>query len=177
MIAAGERLKRRPEHLFIDENPSITPSQLLFEVRRLKREQNLRVAIVDYMQLMEPDPGKENRNREREVAIMSRAMKAIAKRVGVTMIVVSQLSRKTEERESGRPELQDLRESGSLEQDSDGVVFLWRPDETGGIIDADNPVDDPAIAWALIAKQRNGPTEDIRLIWDKTKAVFKSMEG
>ncbi|MDG2313644.1 MAG: DnaB-like helicase C-terminal domain-containing protein, partial [Alphaproteobacteria bacterium] len=112
--------------LFIDDTPALTVSQIRTRARRLKRQQGLSVIIVDYLQLINPPTASRNENRVQEVSLITRSLKALAKELNVPVIALSQLSRAVEQREEKRPQLSDLRESGSIEQDSDVVLFLYR---------------------------------------------------
>ena len=112
--------------LFIDDTPNLTIPGLRNRVRRLKRQHGLDMIIVDYLQLMQGAPGGNSDNRVQEVSEISRGLKGIAKEMNVPVIALSQLSRQTEQREDKRPQLSDLRESGSIEQDADVVIFLYR---------------------------------------------------
>ncbi|MDH3791733.1 MAG: replicative DNA helicase, partial [Rhodospirillales bacterium] len=112
--------------LFIDDTPALTIPALRMRARRLKRQQGLGLIVVDYLQLMQAAPGSRNDNRVQEVSEITRGLKAIAKELDVPMLALSQLSRQTEQRDDKRPQLADLRESGSIEQDADVVMFLYR---------------------------------------------------
>ncbi|WP_421780943.1 replicative DNA helicase [Kiloniella litopenaei] len=112
--------------LFIDDTPNLTIPGLRNRVRRLKRQHGLDIIIVDYLQLMSGAPGGKSDSRVQEVSEISRGLKGIAKEMNVPVIALSQLSRQTEQREDKRPQLSDLRESGSIEQDADVVIFLYR---------------------------------------------------
>jgi len=112
--------------LFIDDTPALTVSQIRTRARRLKRQQGLSLIIVDYLQLINPPTASRNENRVQEVSHITRSLKALAKELNVPVIALSQLSRAVEQREEKRPQLSDLRESGSIEQDSDVVLFLYR---------------------------------------------------
>ncbi|MCZ4280406.1 replicative DNA helicase [Kiloniella laminariae] len=112
--------------LFIDDTPNLTVPGLRNRVRRLKRQHGLDIIIVDYLQLMSGAPGGNSDSRVQEVSEISRGLKGIAKEMNVPVIALSQLSRQTEQREDKRPQLSDLRESGSIEQDADVVLFLYR---------------------------------------------------
>ncbi len=112
--------------LFIDDTPALSIAALRTRARRLKRQQGLSLIIVDYLQLMQPAPGRRSDNRVQEVSEITRGLKAVAKELNVPVIALSQLSRQTEQRDDKRPQLADLRESGSIEQDADVVLFLYR---------------------------------------------------
>jgi replicative DNA helicase len=112
--------------LFIDDTPALTVAQIRTRARRLKRQHGLSLIIVDYLQLVNPPAGMRNENRVQEVSVITRSLKALAKELDVPVVALSQLSRAVEQREEKRPQLSDLRESGSIEQDADVVMFLYR---------------------------------------------------
>ncbi len=143
-------------NLFIDDTPALTPTDLRSRARRLAREHGgLRMIVIDYLQLMRVP--HLNDNRVNEVSEISRNIKAIAKELHVPVIALSQLSRKCEDRNDKRPVMSDLRESGSIEQDADLVMFVYR-DEV-----YHPETEDKGLAEILIRKHRNGPTGDLRL--------------
>ena len=141
--------------LFIDDTPSITLMEIRSKARRLKQRHGLELVIVDYLQLMSSH--KRVDNRQQEVAEFSRGLKMLAKELDVPVIALSQLSRQPETRTDKRPQLSDLRESGSLEQDADIVGFIYRDE----VYDEESP--DRGIAELIIAKHRNGPTGTVKL--------------
>ena len=112
--------------LFIDDTPALTVSQIRTRARRLKRQHGLSMIIIDYLQLVNPPTSSRNENRVQEVSLITRSLKALAKELNVPVVALSQLSRAVEQREEKRPQLSDLRESGSIEQDADVVMFLYR---------------------------------------------------
>ncbi len=112
--------------LFIDDTPALSVPQIRTRARRLKRQHGLSLIVIDYLQLVNPPAGSRNENRVQEVSVITRALKALAKELDVPVIALSQLSRAVEQREEKRPQLSDLRESGSIEQDADVVMFLYR---------------------------------------------------
>ena len=124
LVHASQRLERAP--LFIDDTPAITIAQLRTRARRLMRQQGLSLIVVDYLQLMRPSAGNRADNRVQEVSQITQGLKAVAKELDVPVLALSQLSRAVEQREDKRPVLADLRESGSIEQDSDVVMFVFR---------------------------------------------------
>ena len=135
--------------LFIDDNPHLTIMEIRAKARRLKSREGLGLIIIDYMQLMS---GRSNaENRQVEVSEMSRGLKILARELNVPVIALSQLSRNLESRADKRPVLADLRESGSLEQDADVVIFLYRDE----VYNRDTP--DRGTAEVIVAKHRNGP--------------------
>lgn len=154
LAAASDELHNLP--LFIDDKPARTMSQIAAISRRQHRKEPLGVIIVDYLQLIEPE--EKHIPREQQIASISRRLKFLAKELRVPVIALSQLNRGVELREDKRPRLADLRESGSIEQDADKVMFLHRPD-------AYDPNDRPGEAEVVIAKHRSGPTGIVKLTW------------
>jgi len=141
--------------IFIDETPSLSPSELRARARRLKRKHDIGLIVVDYIQLMSVPGTKEN--RATEVAEISRSLKASAKELCVPVVAVSQLNRALEQRPNKRPIMADLRESGSLEQDADLIIFIYRDE----VYNDETP--DKGKAEIIIGKHRNGPTGKIIL--------------
>ena len=169
---ALEKLTHAP--IFIDDTPGISLSEMRAKSRRLQQSQNgLDLVIVDYLQLMSAG-GRRYENRTQEVSAISRGLKALAKELRVPVIALSQLSRAPESRGSGdhRPQLADLRESGSIEQDADLVAFIFREE----VYKPDEPELD-GLAEIIIRKQRNGPTGTVRLAFLKSSTRFQSMMG
>jgi replicative DNA helicase len=160
--------------LFIDDTPGISVTELRSRARRLKNQEGrLDLLIVDYLQLMSSVPigGKRFENRTQEVSAISRGLKAIAKELRVPLVALSQLSRAPESRGGDhRPQLADLRESGSIEQDADVVAFIFREE----VYKKDDP-DLEGIAELIVAKQRNGPTDTIRLAFIKRSTRFENL--
>jgi replicative DNA helicase len=159
--------------LYIDDTPGISVSEMRAKARGLKRQQGLDLLIVDYLQLMSAVPigGKRFENRTQEVSAISRGLKALAKELKVTVVALSQLSRAPESRGGDhRPQLSDLRESGSIEQDADLVAFIFREE----VYKKDDP-DLEGIAEIIIAKQRNGPTDTIKLAFIKHSTRFENL--
>ncbi len=136
--------------IFINETPSLSPNDLRARPRRLKRDKNLGLVIVDYMQLMQVPDTREN--RATEISEISRGLKALAKELNVPVIALSQLNRALEQRPNKRPQMADLRESGAIEQDADVIVFIYRDE----VYNEDSP--DKGKAEIIIGKQRNGST-------------------
>ena len=141
--------------LFIDDTPALTPTELRSRARRLKREHDLGVIIIDYLQLMQVVGTKENRTNE--ISEISRSLKALAKELDVPVIALSQLNRSLEQRPNKRPVMSDLRESGAIEQDADLIVFIYRDE----VYHEESP--DKGTAEIIIGKQRNGPIGTVRL--------------
>ena len=143
--------------LIIDDTPGITVAELRSKCRRYKLEHNLGVVMIDYLQLMSGS-GKTD-SRQQEISEISRSLKAVARELDVPVIALSQLSRAVEQRPDHRPMLSDLRESGAIEQDADVVMFLYRDDYYH------KDSEKKGIAELIIAKQRNGPTGTVELVW------------
>jgi len=150
--------------IFIDDTPALTIFELRAKSRRLKAQHDVQLIIVDYLQLMSGDSSKNSGgNREQEIASISRALKNLAKELEVPVIAISQLSRAVETRGGDkRPQLSDLRESGSIEQDADMVMFLYRP-EYYGITEDESGLPTAGMAEMIIAKHRNGSLDSIPL--------------
>ncbi|QDT18018.1 replicative DNA helicase [Alienimonas californiensis] len=165
MVASGE-LNEMP--LFIDDKPGRTVSQIAAIARRLKRQSDLGIIIVDYLQLVEPEDKKVP--REQQIAFISRRLKFIAKELDIPVIALAQLNRGVELREDKRPRLADLRESGAIEQDADLIAFLHRPE----MYDAE---DRPGEAEIVIAKHRSGPTGIVTLTWRAECMRFEDFAG
>ncbi len=155
--------------LMIHHGISIT--EIKAKCRKLKLEKNIGLVVIDYLQLISGSGNKKNGNREQEIAEISRSLKIIAKELDVPVIALSQLSRSPDQRKDDhRPMLSDLRESGSIEQDADIVIFLYRDDYY-------NPEsEDRNIAEVIIAKQRSGSTGTIKLLWLGSYTKFASIE-
>jgi replicative DNA helicase len=160
--------------MFIDDTPGITVSEMRAKARRLQQSKGvLDLVIVDYLQLMSGG-GKRYENRTQEVSAISRGLKGLAKELKVPVVALSQLSRAPESRGSGdhRPQLADLRESGSIEQDADLVAFIFREE----VYKPDDP-DLDGIAEVIIRKQRNGPTGTVKMAFLKSSTRFESLAG
>jgi replicative DNA helicase len=154
-------------HIFLDDTPAITPLQLRTKCRRLHMEHNLDLIIVDYLQLMSGD--LRNDNRVQEVSYISRNLKVLARELNVPVLVGAQLSRAVEQRADKKPILSDLRESGSLEQDADIVMFIHRPE----MLESESPKKN--IAEIIVAKHRNGPTHGgIETVFINNTARFEN---
>ncbi|HUY42274.1 MAG TPA: replicative DNA helicase [Acidimicrobiales bacterium] len=155
--------------IFIDDNPSLTVMDVRARARRIKQQNgDLGVVIVDYLQLMSSRGRAEN--RQVEVAEMSRSLKILARELECPVVALSQLSRKLEDRADKRPMMSDLRESGSLEQDADVVLFLFRPEVYGEVSN-----DMKADAEVIVGKNRNGPTRTAHLTWRGEFARFDNV--
>jgi replicative DNA helicase len=155
--------------LFIDDSPNMTMMEIRAKARRLKQRNDLKLIVVDYLQLM--TSGKKVESRQQEVSEFSRQMKLLAKELEVPVIALSQLNRGPEQRTDKRPMLSDLRESGSLEQDADMVILVHRPDAW--------EADDPRAGEAdlIIAKHRNGPTATIAVAHQLHYSRFADLAG
>ncbi|MEP7378282.1 MAG: replicative DNA helicase [Chloroflexota bacterium] len=156
--------------VFIDDTPNISTMELRTKARRLQAESSLDLIVVDYLQLMQSSVQSRDANRVQEVSEITRGLKALARELQVPVVALSQLSRQAEMRESKEPRLSDLRESGSIEQDADLVMFLWREKERGG--EDDDP--DGEIINLRLAKHRNGPTGETKLYFRKKQTRFVS---
>jgi replicative DNA helicase len=181
--------------LVIDDTPAITISALRTRCRRLQRTRGLAFVVVDYLQLMRPAAGTRPESRVLEISMITQGLKAIAKELGVPVMALSQLSRAVEQREDKRPQLSDLRESGSIEQDADMVMFIYRdeyyealraPKQVG--FESEEKFQDALNAWQqrmeqvhnkadlIIAKQRHGPTGTIPLFFEGEFTRFGDLD-
>ena len=159
--------------IYIDDTPNITTMELRTKARRLQAETGLDLVIVDYLQLMQSSTTTRDANRVQEVSEISRGLKALARELKVPVLALSQLSRQPEMRESKEPRLSDLRESGSIEQDADLVMFLWREKERG----SDDQVTDGEVVKLKLSKHRNGPTGEIDMWFRKAQTRFVNYAG
>jgi len=156
--------------MFIDDTPGLGVLELRAKARRLKVEHNVGLIIVDYLQLMQ---GPRNvQSREQEISAISRSLKSLAKELNIPVLALSQLNRSVETRNDKRPALSDLRESGAIEQDADVVIFVHRP-EMFGITEQENESTE-GLAEIIIGKQRNGPTDTVKLQFIKKYARFEN---
>lgn len=153
-------------HIYLDDTPAITPLQLRTKCRRLHMEFGIDLIIIDYLQLMGGDT--RNDNRVQEVSYISRNLKILARELNVPVLAAAQLSRAVEQRSDKRPVLSDLRESGSLEQDADIVMFIYRPDQYEKDTVKQN------VAEIIIAKHRNGPVGSVELVFRGALAKFEN---
>ena len=156
--------------IYIDDTPGLTVLEMRTKARRINHEQPLGLIIVDYLQLMQGS-GRSDGNRVQEVSEISRGLKLIARELNVPLIALSQLSRTVETRSPQIPQLSDLRESGSIEQDADIVTFIYRP----GYYEPDNP-EFENITDLIIAKHRNGPTGKVQLFFHPERLRFMSLD-
>lgn len=151
--------------IFIDDTPSLTPIQMRTKCRRIAHEHGLDLVILDYIQLMNGGGTFEN-NRVQEISYISRSLKELARELNVPLFTAAQLSRAVEQRQDKRPQLSDLRESGSLEQDADIVAFLYRDSVYNELSESPNKAD------VIVAKHRNGPTGTISLYFEDSLTRF-----
>ncbi|MEY2718906.1 MAG: replicative helicase [Bacteroidota bacterium] len=158
-------------NIYIDDSAGLSPVEFRAKCRRMKIEHKIDLVIVDYLQLMHA-PRAES--REREISMISHALKAVAKELQVPVMALSQLNRTLESRADKRPMLSDLRESGSIEQDADVVMFIHRP-EYYKIATFEDGRSTENVAEVIVGKQRNGPTGDVRLFYQKELAAFHDM--
>ena len=156
-------------NLIIDDTPGISISELRSKCRKYKLEHDLKLVIIDYLQLMSGS-GRSTDSRQQEISDISRSLKALARELNVPVIALSQLSRAVEQRPDHRPMLSDLRESGAIEQDADVVMFIYRDDYYNK--DSENK----NIAEIILAKQRNGPIGTVNLVWLPQYTKFANLE-
>ena len=164
LIESADKLSRAS--IFIDDTPGITIQDLRSKARRLKAQKSLDLIIIDYLQLMQGRGNRYGDNRQNEISEISRSLKALARELNVPLIALSQLSRSVESRQIKKPMLSDLRESGSLEQDADIVMFLYREDYYSEDTENKN------ITEVIIAKHRNGPVGTVKLYFHKELTRF-----
>lgn len=157
--------------IVINDDAALSPIQMRTVARKWKREHAIGLVIIDYIQLMRDHEKNNTRNREQEVSMISAGLKLMAKELDIPVIALAQLSREVEKRPSKRPQLSDLRESGSLEQDADIVAFLYRDEYYGFDVD-ENGRSTAGLADVIIAKYRNGATGTIKLAFDKRYGRF-----
>ena len=195
-VVASQRLAAVP--LFIDDTPALSVSALRTRARRLKRQQGLGMIVVDYLQLLRPSAGggRAMENRVQEISDITRGLKAIAKELEVPVLALSQLSRAVEQREDKRPMLADLRESGSIEQDADVVMFIFREEyylsrgePTRRPDESDEKFNDRYDRWrqrceatygvaeVIVAKQRHGPIGIVKLHFEAETTKFDNFIG
>jgi replicative DNA helicase len=165
--------------IFIDDTPGISIVEMRSKSRRLMVEHGLDMVIIDYMQLMSAFSGGRQRfeSRQQEISTISRSLKGLAKELNIPVLALSQLSRAPEQRRGDhRPQLSDLRESGSIEQDADVVLFVFRPD----LYAKDEEAEETGVAELIVGKQRNGPTGTVKLAfidqWTKFENLAREME-
>ncbi|HQU00876.1 MAG TPA: DnaB-like helicase C-terminal domain-containing protein, partial [Acetobacteraceae bacterium] len=192
-VEVSRRIQRLP--LMIDDTPAITLSALRTRCRRLARTRGLALIVIDYLQLMRPSAGTRPENRVLEISQITQGLKAIAKELKVPVLALSQLSRAVESREDKRPQLSDLRESGTIEQDADAVMFIYRdeyylqqktPKQMG--FDSEQKFQDALEKWQndmeqvhnmaelILAKQRHGPTGKLDLFFEAAFTRFADLD-
>ena len=193
IVVARQELGRLP--LYIDDTPALSITGLRQRARRVKRQHGLHLVVVDYLQLLQGPPEKRMENRVQEVSEITRGLKTLAKDLGIPVLALSQLSRQVENREDKRPQLADLRESGSIEQDADVVSFVYRPEY---YLEKEVPEQRPNeapdkfeerrmrheqmlsdkrnIAEFIIAKQRHGPVGTVELYFNGELTVFEDLK-
>jgi replicative DNA helicase len=181
---ANKRVAELP--LFIDDTPALTISILRSRSRKLKRQHGLDLIVVDYLQLLQGNSEKRNENRVQEISEITRSLKAIAKELDVPVLALSQLSRAVETRDDKRPQLSDLRESGSIEQDADVVMFIYREEYYESRREPTRGSEEHAkwmeklakthnLAEVILAKQRHGPVGTVRLFFDGKYTKFDNL--
>ncbi len=156
--------------LIIDDTPGISISEMRSKCRKYKLEHDLKLVIIDYLQLMSGSGGRASDSRQQEISDISRSLKALARELNVPVVALSQLSRAVEQRPDHRPMLSDLRESGAIEQDADVVMFIYRDD----YYNKDTEL--KGISEIIIAKQRNGPIGTVNLAWLPEYTKFANLE-
>jgi len=193
LVVASQELHRIP--IFIDDTPALTVSALRTRARRLKRQHNLGLIVVDYLQLIAGSSTSRNDGRVQEVSEITRGLKTLAKELDVPVLALSQLSRAVEQRDNKRPQLADLRESGSIEQDADVVMFIFREEY---YLERDRPTQHASekddhfherferwerrcdnarnLAEVIIAKQRHGPIGDVKLMFQGAYTRFGNLD-
>ncbi|MBD3380341.1 MAG: replicative DNA helicase [Candidatus Omnitrophica bacterium] len=165
IVGAANKLSEAP--IFIDDTPGISALELRAKARRLKAKHDIKLIIVDYLQLMRGSARSEN--RQQEISEISRSLKALARELNVPLIAISQLSRAVEQRQDKRPQLADLRESGAIEQDADLVMLLMREEYY-------NPTEEnKGMAEVIVAKQRQGPVGSVNLAWLNEYTKFSNL--
>ena len=163
--------------LYIDDTPALSVFEFRSKARRLKTQHDIQLIIIDYLQLMTAATAETRGNREQEVSLISRTLKAIAKELNVPIIALSQLSRNVENRGgTKRPQLSDLRESGAIEQDADVVAFIHRP-EYYGLTTSESGASTAGMAEVIIAKHRNGEVTDVPMRFIKEQARFADADA
>jgi replicative DNA helicase len=160
--------------IFIDDSPNVNIMQIRTKARRLQAEHGLGLIVIDYLQLMESHSNSDNRTQE--IAEITRGLKGIARELNVPVIALSQLARVVEQSKPAIPKLSHLRESGSIEQDADVVMFIYRKAADRNYRLEDIPPDERNIAEIHIAKHRNGPTGMIKVAWSENYASFRNLD-
>ncbi|MCP5361496.1 MAG: replicative DNA helicase [Hyphomicrobiales bacterium] len=185
LVQANKDLYALP--IFIDDTPALSISAIRTRARRLKRKYNLSLLVIDYLQLIRGVSAQASSNRVQEISEITMGLKAIAKELDIPVLALSQLSRAVEQRDDKRPQLSDLRESGSIEQDADVVMFIYResyyterlkPDENSEKFAAwlEKMEQVNNVAEVIVSKHRNGPIGNVTLFFDKTTTRFGDLE-
>jgi len=156
LLAAGDILSKG--NLFIDDSPGQSLLRIAANARRLKLRKDIKIVVIDYLQLIDPDNKRDS--RQEQVAAMSRRLKFLARELKIPVIALAQVNRSSEDRQDHKPRLSDLRESGAIEQDADTVLMLHRPE-------LHEPGQHEGLVEVIVAKQRNGPTGDVTLMYEK----------
>lgn len=185
-VEASQKLSQTP--LYIDDTPALSISAVRTRARRLQRQHGLKLLVVDYLQLLRGTGSRQGvENRVREISEITQGLKAIAKELNIPVIALSQLSRAVEQREDKRPQLSDLRESGSIEQDADVVMFIYREEYYLSRTEPD-PGTDKHMEWqdrmnnvhnvaeVIVAKQRHGPIGRVELYFDPNLTRFSDLD-
>jgi replicative DNA helicase len=184
LAAASREIEHTP--LYIDESGGLSIAQLAARARRLKRQHGLDLLVIDYIQLLQGS-GKRSDNRVQEVTEITTSLKALAKELDIPVLALSQLSRQVENRDDKRPQLSDLRESGSIEQDADVVLFVYReeyylkgkeppPNTEAHTKWEQDLAPHKGVAEVIIAKQRHGPTDTVKVHFDGKFTRFSNLE-
>lgn len=187
LVKASAELQELP--IYIDDTPALSISAIRTRARRMKRKNNLEFLIIDYLQLIRGVNKKSQESRVQEISEITMGLKAIAKELDIPVLALSQLSRQVEQRQDHRPQLSDLRESGSIEQDADIVMFIYRE---AYYKERDKPAEDNIdamqkwqdmmskidhISEIMVAKNRNGPINNIRMFFDKNTTRFGNLDA
>ena len=167
LAQAADTLYKAP--IFIDDSAALGVLDLRARARRLKKEHDLGLLIIDYLQLMRGRSNTGGDRREQEISEISRFLKALAKELNIPVIAISQLNRMVEQRDNKRPRLSDLRESGAIEQDADVIMFIYRDE----VYDKESKF--KGIAEIIIGKQRNGPTGEVQVTFLDKFTAFKNL--
>ncbi len=174
----GEALATLSEaNIFIDDSATANIMSIRAKSRRLQAEHGLDMIIIDYLQLMEGRGGSSKENRTQEVAEISRGLKQIGRELQIPVVALAQLSRAVELSKPAIPKLSHLRESGSIEQDADVVLFLYRKGADRNYLPEELTPEDHVHGEVICAKHRNGPTGNVKLYWDKKRASFQNLDS
>src|SRR5436305_6819828 len=151
--------------LFIDDTPGQSMLRISANARRLKLRHNIRIVVIDYLQLIDPDDRRDS--RQEQVAQISRRLKFLARELCIPVVALAQVNRGSEDRQDHKPRLSDLRESGAIEQDADTVMLLHRPERY-------EPGQHEGLVEVIIGKQRNGPTGEVTIMYEKQYMRFSN---